>query len=149
MRGDQRLSANEEKGFNLFMGKAKCGSCHFMPIFNGTVPPMFNTTESEVLGIPADNKFSKIDADGGRYDLHKISELKLAFKTPTLRNVALTAPYMHNGVFATLEEVIEFYNEGGAEGKGIALENQTLPAEKLHLSEVEIQQIIAISSNVE
>ena len=54
-----------------------------------------------------------------------------AFKTPTARNVALTAPYMHNGVFRTLEEVVDFYDRGGGAGIGIALENQTLPAERL------------------
>lgn len=142
MRQGNVLNEEEIKGFNLFMGKGKCGSCHFMPLFNGTVPPHFTKTESEVIGVPADAAFTKIDSDSGRYNIYQIDELKGAFKTPTLRNVSLTAPYMHNGVYKTLEEVMDFYNEGGAIGKGHHLPNQTLPPEKLNLSKEEIKQII-------
>ena len=66
-----------------------------------------------------------------------------AFKTPTLRNIELTAPYMHNGVFNSLEEVVEFYNNGGGKGLGIAPPNQSLPFEKLQLSVKEQKDIIA------
>ncbi|MDQ3395400.1 MAG: cytochrome-c peroxidase, partial [Bacteroidota bacterium] len=57
------------KGFNLFMGKAGCGTCHFAPVFNGLVPPHYKETESEVLGVPASaSKVNpEIDADLGRY----------------------------------------------------------------------------------
>jgi cytochrome c peroxidase len=142
MRKGNGLNGDEIKGFNLFMGKAKCGSCHFMPLFNGTVPPQFTKTESEVIGVPADAAFTKVDGDNGRYDIYQIEEWKGAFKTPTLRNVARTAPYMHNGVYKTLEEVIHFYNEGGATGRNIHLPNQTLPPEKLNLSKEEMAQVI-------
>ncbi len=57
-----------------------------------------------------------------------------AFKTPTVRNAALTAPYMHNGVYRTLEEVVDFYDRGGGAGIGIDLPNQTLPPDKLNLT---------------
>ena len=50
-----------------------------------------------------------------------------AFKTPTLRNVGLTAPYMHNGAFGTLKEDVEFYNAGGGAGLGFNVPNQSLP----------------------
>ena len=142
MRGCNVLTSDEIKGFNLFMGKAKCGSCHFMPLFNGTVPPQFSKTESEVIGVPADAGFKKPDADEGRYSIHQVAEFRGAFKTPTLRNIGRTAPYMHNGVYKTLEEVMDFYNEGGAAGRQHPLPNQTLAPDKLQLSKKEIEQII-------
>jgi cytochrome c peroxidase len=67
---------------------------------------------------------------------------KHAFKTPTIRNAAITAPYMHNGVFATLEQVIDFYNRGGGAGIGIELPNQTLPSDRLDLTANEQRSII-------
>ena len=66
------------------------------------------------------------------------------FKTPTIRNVELTAPYMHNGVYNSLEEVINFYNLGGGGGLGFkTLEHQTLPFDSLNLTDKEISAIIA------
>ncbi|WP_026903178.1 cytochrome-c peroxidase [Pedobacter glucosidilyticus] len=146
MQGEKdALNTQELAGFNLFMGKGKCGSCHFLPLFSGAVPPLFEKMESEVLGVPAntDTINAKIDADLGKYNLYKIPHQKHAFKTPSLRNIALTAPYMHNGVYQTLDEVIDFYNKGGGAGLGIILENQTLSPDKLQLSETEKKQLIA------
>ncbi len=144
MRGDKgQLSQEEKKGFNLFMGKAKCGTCHFMPLFNGTAPPVFSSTEGEVLGVPVSPGVGKIDPDSGRYLRTKIEQLKYAFKTPTLRNVSKTAPYMHNGAFKTLEQVIDFYDQGGGAGLGIKLEFQTLPSNPLNLSPIEKKEIVA------
>lgn len=144
MRGDNsQLTNSEKKGFNLFMGKAKCGTCHFMPLFNGLVPTEFVETESEVLGVPQSRKRkSLLDTDPGKYNFTGASVHRFAFKTPSLRNVALTAPYMHNGVFKTLEQVMDFYNKGGGNGLGIAPETQTLPAGKLRLTKQEIKDII-------
>jgi cytochrome c peroxidase len=137
-------SQSEKRGFNLFMGKAKCGTCHFMPLFNGLVPPQFNETESEILGVPASAKKPfKLDADSGKYQFTKSVVHLFAFKTPTLRNIALTAPYMHNGVYNSLDQVMEFYNNGGGKGLGIAPENQSLPFDKLRLSRSEMKDIIA------
>lgn len=71
LRGDQvQLSAQVQQGFNLFMGKALCGTCHFAPVFSGLVPPYFTENESEVIGVPADPKAPRpdIDPDPGRYD---------------------------------------------------------------------------------
>ncbi|MES1219889.1 MAG: cytochrome c peroxidase [Bacteroidota bacterium] len=139
------LNEEEKKGFNLFMGKAKCATCHYVPLFNGVAPPYFSESESEVLGVPATNDtlHPMLDEDEGKYNLYPISILRYAFKTPTLRNIALTAPYMHNGVYNTLEEVIDFYDKGGGAGLGIAPVNQTLPANKLNLSVKEKKQLIA------
>jgi len=152
MRGDKKqLNEEEKKGFNLFMGKAKCGSCHFAPLFNGTPAPLFIKSEAEVLGVPAstDTIKPKIDQDLGRYALYAYPQYKHAFKTSTLRNITKTAPYMHNGVYKTLEQVMDFYNRGGGAGMGITVDNQTLAADKLNLSNTEIKQIIAFLGTLE
>jgi len=141
MRGDEKFDWNEVAGFNLFAGKAKCATCHFIPLTNGTVPPSFMKSESEVLGVP--NQYKNVDADLGKFDLTKAEIHRNSFKTPTIRNVELTAPYMHNGVFKTLEEVIDFYNDGGGNGLGFNLPNQTLPEDKLNLTDLEKKQLIA------
>jgi cytochrome c peroxidase len=145
MNGDNTtLSAVEKKGFNIFMGKAKCGTCHFAPLFNGVAPPYFAEPESEVLGVPASNRVpALLDKDPGKYLLYKIPIFRYAFKTTTVRNTELTAPYMHNGVFNTLEQVIDFYDKGGGAGLGIAPAHQTLPREKLQLTPVEKKALVA------
>jgi cytochrome c peroxidase len=144
MRGQKSLLSDSEKnGYNLFMGKAKCGICHFTPLFNGTIPPNFTNTESEIIGVPETIKNQRIDPDLGRYTFYKFDVWKYAFKTPTLRNIALTAPYMHNGVYKTLEEVVDFYNRGGGNGLGFKLDNQTLPEDKLNLSQSEKDDLVA------
>ncbi len=145
MRGDKtKMNKEELKGFNLFMGKAKCATCHFIPLFNGLVPPEFTETESEVLGVPkSKEKIAPVlDSDEGRFKFTRSIVHKYAFKTPTLRNIELTAPYMHNGVYNTLEEVMDFYNKGGGSGLKIAPENQTLSEEELNLSKKEIRAVI-------
>jgi cytochrome c peroxidase len=146
LRGEtNQLDKAAKRGFNLFTGKAKCASCHFIPLFNGVVPPAFAETESEVLGVPASKNKNPavLDKDPGKFSFTGSVIHQYAFKTPTLRNIELTAPYMHNGVYSTLEEVMEFYNNGGGAGLGIAPENQTLPGEKLDLSKKDIRDIIA------
>ena len=145
MRGDStKLNISEKKGFSLFMGKAKCATCHHPPLFNGLLPPEFEETESEVLGVPetTDTLNAKLDSDLGKYLFTRSAIHKYSFKTPTIRNIELTAPYMHNGVFKTLEEVMDFYNKGGGKGLKIAPGNQTLPFDKLNLSKKEQTDII-------
>ncbi len=141
MRNEAQMTYDEKEGFNLFAGKAKCATCHFIPLTNGTVPPNFDKSESEVLGVP--DKSGILDADLGKFNLTKAAIHKNSFKTPTIRNIAVTGPYMHNGVFKTLDEIVEFYNKGGGIGLGFKLENQTLPSDKLNLTTKEKQQIIA------
>ena len=143
IRGEEEtLTATEKHGFNLFMGKALCATCHFAPVFNGTVPPNYTDTELEFIGTP-NLKQTAISEDLGRYNLFKTEERKHFFKTPTVRNIAKTAPYMHNGVFTTLKEVIEFYNKGGGTGLGFDAPLQTLPFDELKLTDQEIQDLIA------
>ncbi len=150
MRGkDDALSKQELQGFNLFMGKAKCATCHFIPLFNGVTPPKFVQSEVEVLGVPGTLKDSILDADLGYFDVIGIDSYRNAFKIPSVRNIKKTAPYMHNGVYRNLDEVIEFYNNGGGAGLGINIPNQTLPEENLHLTEDEKKDIIAFMESLE
>ncbi len=144
MRGDSAaLSGDEIEGFNLFMGKARCGTCHYMPLFNGNFPPMYNRTEAEVIGVPAAAGSRAVDADEGQFAILPAPFLQHAFKTPTLRNAGLTAPYMHNGIYGTLEKVVDFYDDGGGSGEGEHLVNQTLPRDSLHLSTEEKKSLVA------
>lgn len=136
-----KLSSAAIRGFNLYAGKARCATCHFLPLTNGTVPPTFQDSEAEVLGVPTRPGSHRLDPDLGRYELNELAPLRHAFKTPTLRNVALTAPYMHNGQYQTLDDVLDFYNQGGGLGLGIAVENQTLPPDKLHLTKQELADL--------
>jgi cytochrome c peroxidase len=144
-KGKATLNESERNGFNLFSGKAKCASCHFIPVYNGTIPPWFNNTESEVIGIPKSIKWKNavVDGDVGRYNINQLEQLRYSFKTPTVRNVEKTAPYMHNGVYNKLEEVIKFYELGGGNGIGMDLEYQTLPFDNLQLTPKEKIDLIS------
>jgi cytochrome c peroxidase len=140
VRGDSTaLPRAARRGYDVFMGKGRCGTCHFAPLFNGTVPPDFRKSELEVLGTPATRgwKNVRLDADRGRAAIFAAAPYEHAFKTPTVRNAALTAPYMHNGVYRTLDEVTEFYARGGGLGLGIAVDNQTLPGDRIHLTKTD------------
>ncbi len=142
---DTLLNVSEKRGFNLFMGKAQCGTCHFAPLFNGLVPPFYNLSELEVLGtLETDNLVKpRLDKDRGRIEIFPIEYYEGAFKTPTVRNASTTAPYMHNGAFRTLENVVEFYNKGGAAGLGVPIANQTLSAVPLNLSKQEVKDVVS------
>ena len=144
------LSTQQISGFNLFAGKAKCATCHFIPLFNGTTPPWYNETESEIIGVPKKVRWTnaKIDDDSGRYRINQFAELLYAFKTPTLRNVDKTGPYMHNGIYKTLDEVVEFYHKGGGVGLGINLPFQTLPFDSLLLQVNEKQALVAFMQSL-
>lgn len=143
LRGDKTaLTAREINGYNVFAGKALCGSCHFFPIFNGTVPPTFRDTEFEVLGVPKTAENKALDDDIGREKTTKFPDHNRSFKTPTLRNIELTAPYMHNGCYNTLEEVVDFYVKGGGAGLGFNVPNQTLPFDSLSLTKTEQEDLV-------
>ncbi|WP_187264176.1 cytochrome-c peroxidase [Pontibacter beigongshangensis] len=144
-RQTEQLPDAAKRGFNLFMGKAACGTCHFAPVFNGTVPPRFTESETEVLGVPATADFAhaSLDSDPGKAGVIPAEAWQHSFKTPTVRNAAVTAPYMHNGAFATLEEVVEFYELGGGIGLGLDVPNQTLPGDPLNLTVQEKLDLIA------
>jgi cytochrome c peroxidase len=144
LKGNKKaLTAQEKNGYTVFAGKALCGSCHFFPLFNGTVPPYYNDSEFEVIGTPATKANKELDADIGRYVVTKAKEHNNAFKTPTVRNIQLTAPYMHNGVYTTIEEVVEFYHKGGGAGFKYDVPNQTLPFDSLQLNASEKKDLVA------
>ncbi len=142
---ENTLTEEEILGFNLFMGKAACATCHFPPTFHGTVPPKFDETEFENLGVTKTANFKKpvLDDDPGLFYPYEVEEKRGFFKTSTVRNIELTAPYMHNGVFETLEQVLEFYNLGGGQGMGLDVPYQTLPSDPLELEKNEMNAIIA------
>lgn len=104
IRGDfNALSAAEVDGFNVFRSfVSRCSECH--------TPPLFTNGQFAVIGVPNDRDH---DGDDGVGALTQESSQKGAFKVPSLRNIALTSPYMHRGQFATLDEVMLFYNRGG------------------------------------
>ena len=107
MQGDvNAMSESAKRGMELFHGKAECIECH-----NG---PNFTDNKFHNIGVPADGPLKE---DLGRYNVTKNDADKGAFKTPTLRNITETGPYMHNGYFPTLFEVVQFYNGGGCESK--------------------------------
>ncbi|MBS1566726.1 MAG: cytochrome C peroxidase, partial [Bacteroidetes bacterium] len=113
MQGDEtKLSVAEIRGFNVYMGKAKCGACHIAPLFNGTLPPYYDITDHHSLGVPVQDTMKKyvIDPDMGLMKMNGDAFHRFSFKTPTVRNAALTSPYMHNGVYKTLDQVVDFYN---------------------------------------
>ena len=126
--GDQNaLSDSAKRGLELFRGKARCTRCHSG--FNFTDEKFHN------LGIGWDD--NKVDL--GRYMETKNPEDIGAFKTPTLREIARTAPYMHDGRFKTLEEVVKFYNQGGV--KNPHQDNTIIP---LEMTDDEQQDLVAM-----
>ena len=143
------LPTDVKNGFNLFMGKASCATCHFAPTFSGLVPPFYTENETEILGVLEDPKAKhpKLDNDEGRYNNQIPTEhawiYNKSFKTTTVRNAGLTAPYFHNGAYETLEEVIDFYNNGGGGGLGLIVPNQTLSSASLNLTDTEKKELIA------
>ncbi|MFC1715851.1 cytochrome-c peroxidase [Candidatus Poribacteria bacterium] len=100
------LTGVQKDGLELFFTKGRCSNCH-----NG---PMFSDFRFTVAGAPQEGPGKKIvPGDDTGLEEHTGNPTdRYAFRNPTLRNVELTAPYMHDGVFQTLEEVVEFYNEG-------------------------------------
>lgn len=133
IRGDKTaMNEQEINGFNLFVGKARCATCHIPPLFNGTIPPYFEITDHKSLGVPIKDtmEIMELDTDTGAARTFQNSLFKFSFKTPTVRNIELTAPYMHNGVYKTLEQVVEFYNHA-AGSKFIRGERQVKERQKL------------------
>ena len=142
MQQKKELNEEAKRGFNVFMSKAQCATCHFVPQFNGVKPPYVGS-EFEVLGVPHDTTFTGISPDRGRYEVNPANETFDAFRTGTIRNAQFTKPYMHNGVFKTLDEVIDFYDAGGGAGKGLKVPNQTLESDSLHLTATEKKDLLA------
>src|SRR4051812_31668406 len=121
--GNKKALTNAQKrGLELFVGKAECAMCH-----RG---PNFEDDQFHALGVKGN--------DSGRFTITGVEADRNAFKTPTIRNVDLTAPYMHDGSLATLRDVIDFYDAGGGpqQPKSVLLR-------KLHLTEREKSDLVA------
>jgi parallel beta-helix repeat protein len=127
------LDAAERRGLTLFRSlKTRCFECHGFPTLAN---PDF-----KVIGVP---DLPGQERDLGRAETGAGPAYERAFKVPTLRNVALTAPYMHNGRFKTLEEVLSFYSKGGGRGEGLDLRNLDDKIRVFSLSTAEQQDLIA------
>ena len=160
---EDALTYDEKQGFALFMGKAKCSSCHLVTqeyaIFtdnrmhntgHGFATSMGvgpNTTRVQLApGVFVDVENELIDSvrqqpkpnDVGLYSITQNPFDRWKYRTPTLRNITLTAPYMHDGAFTNLKQVMEFYNKGG-------VPNELLSPliQPLDLTDEEIEQVIS------
>ncbi len=130
-RGDvNALTAAQRRGLGLFRSAAtRCFECH--------AAPTFADESFSVTGVP---DLPGQEHDSGRLQVESTS-LDGAFKSPSLRNIALTAPYMHNGAFATLEEVVEFYAKGGGRDSGV--ENMDIHVLGFDLTDQEKADLVA------
>lgn len=138
MGDDNALTETQKKGLELFFTKAKCGVCH-----NG---PMFSDFRFVVQGVPQEGTGKKVipGDDTGREE-HTLNPAdRFAFRTLTLRNVELTPPYMHDGVFETLEEVVQFYNAGAQPRHPAVTDDMMDPilVEPLGLTDEEVNAIV-------
>jgi cytochrome c peroxidase len=156
------LDDKAQNGFQLFNGKANCSGCHTITsnyaLFTDNnlhntgigyaeamgktdhpqrvqiAPGVFIDVEAKLINTVSETKTN----DLGRYEVTQNPQDRWKYKTPSLRNISLTAPYMHNGIFETLQQVVEFYNRGG-----IANENLDPFIKPLNLTASEINDLIA------
>ena len=156
------ISPAAQRGYALFTGKAGCSNCHIIseqealftdqqlhntgigyaqsmaktPETNSVqiAPGVFTTIATAALRSVAETKAS----DLGQYEITQNPAHRWRYKTPTLRNISLTAPYMHNGSLAQLRDVVVFYNQGG-----VVNENLDPLIKPLHLQPQEIDDVVA------
>ncbi len=159
---DEAVSSSAKKGFSLFRGKAACSGCHLVnrefALFTdnslhntgiGYNRSMSRSPQTrKILVAPGhwievdmssiEGSFETPPNDLGYYEITENPEDRWKYKTPSLRNIALTAPYMHDGSLSTLEDVIEFYDRGG-------IKNQLLDPliKPLGLTPLEKSQLVA------
>lgn len=161
-KNTKAITDKAKRGFHLFQGKAGCVNCHhigkdyalfmdnrFHNTGVGYREAMFREPSTQRVQL-APGVFVEIDAavvnsvsekkpnDLGRYEVTQIPADRWVYKTPSLRNIALTAPYMHNGSISTLRQVVEFYNQGG-----VVNENLDPLIKPLNLSAVEVGDLVA------
>ncbi len=140
---DSAMDAAMLLGFDVYFGKARCSRCHQLPLTSGTAPPRFTEAEVSVIGVPTAPRKKQLDPDRGRGPNTGLASDEHAFKVPTLRNLAATAPYFHNRAFESLEDVVEFYEDGSGEGLGFTLEHFDSDAGKFELTEPERKALLA------
>jgi cytochrome c peroxidase len=171
-KGDRKaLTAGQQRGFDLFVNKARCVSCHRIE----QTSALFTDNRFHNIGVGINDVQDQVPAIAGRYldavaagrdpDVEVLSDKRSSelgrfaitrgfddmgsFKTPTLRNVAVTAPYMHDGSLKTLREVVVHYNNGGVTKKGGRV-NDFLSGgiRPLDLSEKEIGDLVAFMESL-
>ncbi|MFN0110062.1 MAG: cytochrome-c peroxidase [Blastocatellia bacterium] len=133
---DDALATDQLRGLVVFMGQGQCAICHTPPNFHDGVLSSIGTTTSADKNAP-------IDSDPGFGAVMRRQDGFGMFKTPGLRNVERTAPYMHNGAFKTMEEVVEFYNDGGGRGRGQNPYSQDSKVAKLDLTDQQKKDLVA------
>ncbi len=146
--GEQKaLSQEARQGYEIYTGKGKCADCHlgakladdkFHALYAPENPehlkdPRIAATRRFVAKVSGFEEYRELAEDPGRYLITKDRKDWKAFRTPTLREIAATAPYMHNGIYATLAEVIEFFDAGGGTGNTALKPLQLTAAEKRQL----------------
>ncbi len=128
LNGDKNaLTEDQKNGLLLFFGKAACNDCH-----SG---PMLSDFNFHALGVP-DNPSVPGGTDEGKDELYQ-------FRTPTLRNVTLTGPYMHNGIFDTLREAVEFQNRGVSENANVPSGMLDVDFKPKDLTDSEMEELIS------
>ncbi len=142
-KDEQALGESARRGYRLFSGKAHCSACHIIEeksalftdhrFHNTGVGYASSTRDAASVKnvLIAPGLYLELDADTvadaseprpsdlGRYEITQNPEDRWKYKTPSLRNVALTAPYMHDGSLSTLRDVVDFYNRGGIPNEGL------------------------------
>lgn len=127
---DTALSPDARKGFEIFRGKGKCIECHYGSNLSDDKFYALNVPENPALAddtrVTATMRFvakvyhypayRDLKEDPGRYLITKKKQDWKAFRTPTVREVSRTGPYMHNGIFSSIDEVIDFFDAGGGKG---------------------------------
>lgn len=125
IRKEEKFTEMEQKGYNLF--KIKCASCH--------TEPLLTSNKLENNGLPIDATLN----DFGRMKITQNPQDSLKFKVPTLRNIEFTFPYMHDGRFKTLNEVVKHYNLGIQKSKTLSKELQ----KPMNLSDNQRTELVA------
>ncbi len=158
MRGDDSALTGEQKnGLNLFAGKAGCVECHSGALLTNEKyynlgVPAYDGWETDALAQitfrfelfakgATEDKYRKLKDDPGLYFRTKETADYGKFRVPSLRYTKYTAPYMHNGMIATLEDVVEFYNAGGGENDFSATKTDLI--KPLGLSDTEKSELVA------
>ena len=123
------MTSSEVRGFGVFLDpdRGSCATCH--------APPNFTDDGFHNIGLES---FADPNPDLGRHNIRPVKLMRGAFKTPSLRNIALTAPYFHDGSAQTLEDVIEHYQQGG-----VARENLSPEMKNIELDTQEQTDLIA------
>lgn len=155
------LSESAQLGYQLFVGKAQCNNCHTLSSshalftdnqfhntgigYNNSMGNLTHTTKIQLapgIFVEVDDKVIETVSehkvnDLGRYEITQNPDDRWKYKTPSLRNISLSAPYMHDGSLGTLEQVIRFYNQGG-------FVNETLDPliKPLNLTDKETNQLL-------